>query len=1122
MLARFSVRLVFISIVLTMGANSFGQFYNGSYQDFGKNRVQYREFLWSFYKFKNVDVYFYTGGKNLAIFAANTADQIIEQTEDFFDYSLEGKLQLIVYNKLADLKQSNIGFVSEEDYNVGGVTRIVGSKIFLYFNGDHNHLVQQLREGIAEVLISQMMYGGSWKDRVKNSTLLSLPDWYLEGLISYYAMGWDQTIENRVKDGILSNRYKRFNHLRGIDAKYAGHSIWNFIVERYGESLIPSILYMTKVSRNIESGFIFVLGSSLRELTDDWLEFYRNKFYGYENIAGLPLDNSILKRTKKSRIYSQLRISPDGKHVAYTTNQLGKYKVYILDIETGKTKKVFKGGYKLDRLVDYSYPLIDWHPTKPLLSIIVEKQEEIHLNYYFLETEETQRRTLHHFQKILDFSYSDDGKQFVMSAILDAQTDIYVYHLGKNTSENITDDIFDDHNPRFINNSQDIVFTSNRINDTIAVSQKAGSSEALTIAKNNDVFLYNYSGKAKVLKRITNSPEYNESFPVEFDKNVVSYLSDKNGINNRMLTKFDSIISHVDTVAHYRFITEQFPASNYKRSIIEQDANSKSQKYAEIIYNKGRYHLLMDDLSVEDLINAGSDLRENERENRLQPEEEQIDPNEPGNEDLDDQGMAAPGTNEEDGRINIYDYVFEIEKVIEEKEKEKLQVTDVPVDFPDNILEDPSEEETETGEEDKEETSGTKVPTNEYVRTIEKLQIPSKQWNYNNAFFTEYFVSQLDNRYLNETYQKFTGGGAVYTNPGLNLFFKIGVSDLFEDQRIVGGMRLSGNLNNNEFFVSYENLKKRLDKQVVFHRQSYLAFQTNGTGVKVHTHDLKNTFTWPFTEIMAVKGSVILRNDRSVILSTDVSSLTQPTTFESWAGLKGEFVFDNTATLGLNLYKGTRYKVFAEWYRQLDDSQTDLFVLGLDFRKYIRIHRDLIWASRIAASTSLGDKRVVYYLGGVDGWLKPEFNSDDIPQDPQYAYQSVATNMRGFQQNIRNGNSFALASSEIRFPIFKYFMNRPMKSDFIKNFQIVSFADVGAAWTGDNPYATDNSFNTKTILKGPITVRLIHQREPIVAGYGLGVRSRVFGYFVRLDWAKGIEDGIHLPHIWYWSLSLDF
>ena len=147
------------------------QFYNGSELTFGKSRVQYRDFVWSFYKFDRHDVYFYTGGKDLALYTANSADLIIKETEEFFDFAMDEKLQFIVFNKLSDLQQSNIGFVSQEDANIGGSTRIIGSKVFLYFNGDHNHLETQIRSGITEVLISQLLYGGSWKDRVKNSTL---------------------------------------------------------------------------------------------------------------------------------------------------------------------------------------------------------------------------------------------------------------------------------------------------------------------------------------------------------------------------------------------------------------------------------------------------------------------------------------------------------------------------------------------------------------------------------------------------------------------------------------------------------------------------------------------------------------------------------------------------------------------------------------------------------------------------------------------------------------------------------------------------------------------------------------------------------------------------------------
>ncbi len=130
--------------------------------------------------------------------------------------------------------------------------------------------------------------------------------------------------------------------------------------------------------------------------------------------------------------------------------------------------------------------------------------------------------------------------------------------------------------------------------------------------------------------------------------------------------------------------------------------------------------------------------------------------------------------------------------------------------------------------------------------------------------------------------------------------------------------------------------------------------------------------------------------------------------------------------------------------------------------------------------------------------------------------------MRGFIQNIRNGNSFALINNELRFPVFQYLLNKPIRSDFIRNFQIVGFLDVGTAWTGKSPYANDNSFNTEVLSGNPVTVTLDRQVDPIVAGFGGGIRSRLFGYFIRSDWGWGYEDGVIREPIFYLSLGLDF
>jgi hypothetical protein len=401
-------------------------------------------------------------------------------------------------------------------------------------------------------------------------------------------------------------------------------------------------------------------------------------------------------------------------------------------------------------------------------------------------------------------------------------------------------------------------------------------------------------------------------------------------------------------------------------------------------------------------------------------------------------------------------------------------------------------------------------------------QMP-KQRNYEIAFAPGYLLTQLDNSLLNETYQSYTGG-AVYFDPGLNALFKIGLNDLMDDYRIIGGMRLSGNLNSNEYYASFENLKKRVDKQISFYRQSREEV-TNLSYYKINTHELKYSTRYPLNDLASIRGSISYRNDRRVNLSTDIANLQEPNNSQNWGSARAEYVYDNTISTGLNLYNGLRFKLFAEYFNQVDATKKNLAVLGADFRYYLKIHRQLIWATRFATSTSFGNNKLVYYLGSTDNSFVPNdnFNYDiQVDQSQNYAFQAVATNLRGFVQNIRNGNSFALINSEIRFPIFQYLINKPIRSDFFRNFQIIGFGDIGTAWTGISPYSKNNALFKKDYSGNPISISVTKNVEPIVGGYGFGLRTRLLGYFMRADWAWGVDDGAVQPRIFYFSLGLDF
>lgn len=1083
-------RILTFLIFSFLAYQSRAQFYYGSQQEFGKNRVQYQPFNWTYYGFDRYQVYLYEGGQELAKYVAKKTEAHLKDIEKKLDFQFEDKLQILVYTNQGDYRQSNVGLSSEETGNLGGVTKISGTKLAVYFKGNHADLDKQIRAGIAEVLINDMMYGGRARDMVKNSTLLVLPDWYKKGLVSYLAEDWSVDMDNLVMDAVLNDKYYSFNKLTGDEAVIAGHALWNYIAETYGIASIPNILYMTKVSRSVESAFNFVLGTTVQSLTYEWIDAYARRNLNVDTTQYIPKGNLVIEKPKSYKTYYQLKISNDGKYVAYVTNELSQYRVYIKNIaEDTKPKRIAKWGPKIERINDFSYPLLAWNPRGNALAMINEKKGVIYFTTYNLEDKETYSKPITGIEKVIDFGYSPDGKKIVLSGVKKAkgQADIFIYTINAGGLEQITNDVWDDTNPRFVNKGNQIVFASNRMYDTIA--DKDNARYEYEQSKYNDLFMYDVQKKSKVLMRVTNTPDINESQPIDYENGYFAYLSESNGIRNRFLAKLDSVIAYVDTTEHYRYTFYPKIVTNYKRNVLEHDVSFKGKKVAEVFYLNGRHYMMVSPIVDADKAKVYDLQNSHYRRTLLYAPKKRL------TQTVNTVTPTGSETVTDPDKVNVDDYSFtkiEIKKAPEPAKTNTKTEGDNPVDS----------------------TAKTSGPV--------EFKLPIQR-NYYVNFSVDNVVTQLDNSFLNQTYQRFTG---TYINPGFNGFFKIGMSDLFEDYRIIGGFRLTTALNT-EMFLSIENRKKLLDKQLVLHRQTFYNIGSGNQLLKMNIHDAQYKIKYPFNEVLAIKGTFLYRNDRMVYTATDDATLAKTNEYDNYAGAKAELIFDNTKNLGLNLYRGNRSKIFAEYLRRIDikniTERHDLIVLGFDMRNYTRIHRNFIWANRLAGSTSIGTDRLIYYLGGVDNWFSPKFdNNINILHPEQYQFQTIATNMRGFKQNARNGNNFVVLNSELRFPIFNYLINRPIRSDFINNFQIIGFGDLGMAWYGWNPYSEENTENRTTVPGNPINVVLIQYKQPIIAGYGFGLRSRLFGYFFRLDFAWGVDNKVKQDRITYLSFTTDF
>ena len=581
----------------------------------------------------------------------------------------------------------------------------------------------------------------------------------------------------------------KFNRLLESESEFAGHSMWHYISQTYGATAVANLLYMTRVNRSIENGFMYVLGVNLKKLTSNWLAYNQKYYENEEKNRSLPQGDPLVKKPKRNVHFSKIRLSPDGNYVAYVKNDLGKYKVFMTDMRRGKTRKVLKGGFKsLQQRADHSFPLLAWHPSGQFLSVMKEKKGKIWLEYYKPGKRKPDRNKFFYFDKVLDFSYSPNGQEIVLSGNQNGQSDIYVFNTRSRTSQNLTDDFYDDLQPSFTADGKGILFVSNRINDTLHIDK----SDEMPAGSNLDLFQLDYPARTNVLKRITNTPLVNESQPLPADSGRVYYLSDANGIVNRYLATVDSTISFIDTVEHYRYYTESYPQSNYSRNIEDHSISLRQNKYAELIYLKGRYRIHVNPAPPKLFANAL--LLDNTQTRQLsakrflgqkrpvvaipKPLQPVIDSSFAIKEEPSKPKPAA----KDSSKIDINNYIFQSEfmKPRPKKDTPKNEGKDTP---------------SPTGE------PAPAIPSGKAVAEIpaDSFRLP-KQRNYDIAFATDYFVTQLDNSLQNSTYQAFTGS-AFYFDPGLNILFKVGVADLMNDYKITGGFRISGDLNSNEYFL---------------------------------------------------------------------------------------------------------------------------------------------------------------------------------------------------------------------------------------------------------------------------------------------------------------------------------
>jgi hypothetical protein len=1096
--------------------------------EFGKNRIQHKKFTWKFYQSPNFNTYFNQGGLELAKYVLQVAEQELSGIEAQVEYSLQRNINIIVYNNYNDYRSTNIGlgtdFMNEQG---GGTTRLVNNKMVVYFNGDHQNLRLQIRQGIARTLLENQLFGDDIGEFASNHALLDLPQWLTDGYVSYIAERWSTQKDNDLKNAILSDSYKNFYQFAFDKPMLAGAAFWYYIDEKYKKENVAYFLYLARIYKSLNSASQRIAKKKFKALLADFMTYQQEKYFkDIRQRRNVPKGTiAVTEDVSKRRDFFRFQANPNPRSFNYVVAQYNKgiYSVgYYENYELKKT--LIKYGVRTQKMeVNPNYPLMAWDGQGTRVAVIYWENGKIKMFVYdAIANYKNFKQEIEGLDQILDVQFMLNKNTLLLTAVKNGHTDIFSYKIEENKLTQLTNDVYDDLDASFVSfpNKSGILFASNR------PGPDAPDSDTVLPGKNRyNIFMIDYF--TKQITQLTNMKYGNARYPMQYNVNHFTFVSDENGVGNRWAGFFSTQREGLDTLFYIgdeilrnpsdkeldstmvawqknepdsistfqvtKDSTYTFPITNYQSSLLETRIAGNRGQVSEVTQQgdtKFLYKLRVDSIALR---RRNVNARPTEYLKKIIAER-RAEEGMAGVENSSDTTSGSPAS--------IFQSEFENEK------RDTNGVAETPVNVP--------------------------------VKTI--LQ-RSRLFDYRWKFSNDYIVSGVSNNILINRYQPYTGGsGPIQLGNGsnLNFTFRASVSDLLEDIKFIGGLRLGTNLRDNDYLFAFQNFRKRFDWGLTYYRS------TNHSGVNLKGRNFDQNYnaqfnttiyqfngSYPLNEVKSIRATIGYRRDRIIVKpfnitqqQPDVFGLRQPDALSQYALGRLEYVHDNTINPTQNIWHGLRYKVYMDVNMPVRDTLRPGYTynFGFDARHYLPIYRNFIWAVRAAADFSWGDQKLIYYLGGEDGWLSPKFNDANRPApDQNYAFQTLAVNLRGYRQNVANGNNAFVINSEFRLPVFSTLLNKPINNAFLRNFQLIQFTDLGTAWNGKYNKLSRPGVTYSGDANNPIIFRTkAGGIGPFAGGYGFGARSTLLGYFLKLDAAWPMNRFFSGKPMWYVALGLDF
>lgn len=298
----------------------------------------------------NFKLYYTEGGDKLARDLITQAETHLEAMENFLGTRLVEQIDIF----LSEVPHSSYATALQRN----GRINLDNSSVYLTYAGSTQSVLFTLREQLARILIQDMLYGNTIKERLKNSREINVPNWYIPGLARYVA-GVQLPDISWMSDYFEGKLKLNLNLSDEQELAEFGHAVFIHISDSFGVGKLRQLLFYTKLSGKTEFAFQYVFNKSLSEVLSQWYKISKQTYLSNE-LKRLPNEpEPVAQKIRESEILD-MQFDQMGENIDFLCKVKGGVEIWRYHIASRTTVNIYRyttvepvSGWQLSTLGSY-------------------------------------------------------------------------------------------------------------------------------------------------------------------------------------------------------------------------------------------------------------------------------------------------------------------------------------------------------------------------------------------------------------------------------------------------------------------------------------------------------------------------------------------------------------------------------------------------------------------------------------------------------------------------------------------------------------------------------------------------------------------------------------------------